>query len=249
MKRLLEGSVPPRAAALLRSAASDVPPGAAEEKARLVSVVAGGGAALEPRSRLTHGKWLGALALVVAVSAGVVGSGYLESSSSPVAATAAEDPIEPKAVPTADSMGQAAPTNAPSPAAPKSIGVMDLPSAAVALPPPRVRSPAAASAESIAAATARASDAPSLEDELAAVDQARAAFVGRDPALALARVESYRRRFPVGRFMDEADALEIQALVSLARSDEARVKAARFLAEHPESPYAQRVRSAVNAEK
>ncbi|MBX3213286.1 MAG: hypothetical protein KF850_14720 [Labilithrix sp.] len=249
MKPLLEGSISPRAAALLRSAASDVPPGAAEEKARLVSVVAGGGAAHDAPSRVTYGKWLGALAFVVAVSAGVVGSGYLESTPSPVASTAAADPMEPKSAPATDSTAQAAPTNAPSPASPRSIGVMDLPSAAVALPPPRVRSHAAASAEPVAAATARASDAPSLEDELAAVDQARAAFVGRDPTLALARVESYRRRFPVGRFMDEADALEIQALVSLARSDEARVKAARFLAEHPDSPYAQRVRSAVNAEK
>ncbi|MBN9166777.1 MAG: hypothetical protein J0I07_37940, partial [Myxococcales bacterium] len=138
----------------------------------------------------------------------------------------------------------------PSPAAQETIDVMDLPTATAAAAPVRVRPPAAASAEPAAAARARASSGtPSLEDELAAVDQARAAFVGRNPALALARVDSYRRDFPAGRFMDEANALEIQALVALERRDEARNKAARFLAEHPDSPYAQRVRSAVGFEK
>jgi len=250
MKRLLEGSIPPRAAALLRSAAADVPPRAAEEKVRLASVVSGARAASDARSRLTSAKWLGALSLVVAASAGVVGTGYFQSPSPPAVTTATEEPIEAKSATFTESTARAAATSAPSPAAQETIDVMDLPTATAAAAPVRVRPPAAASAEPAAAARARASSGtPSLEDELAAVDQARAAFVGRNPALALARVDSYRRDFPAGRFMDEANALEIQALVALERRDEARNKAARFLAEHPDSPYAQRVRSAVGLEK
>lgn len=242
MKRLLEDSLPPRAATLLRSAAADVPPRAAAEKARLVSAVAGRRATPDAGSRVRSGRWLGALSLVVAVSAGVTGSRYFQAPSSPAVPTVTRDAIEPKSVPSTEGAAQ---ENAPSAEPPKSIDVMDLPSASAASPPPRVRMHAAAPAE-----TARASaGAPSLEDELAAVDQARAAFVGRDPVLALARVESYRQRFPAGRFMDEAAALEIQALVALERNDEARSKAARFLAERPASPYAQRVRSAVGFEK
>ena len=136
------------------------------------------------------------------------------------------------------------------PAPPKSVAVMDLPSVPAVTAPP-VKSHAPPSTDPVRAATApsAASSAPGLQDELRAVDAARAAFVEHHPALALERVESYRRRFPSGHFMDEADALEIQSLAALGRNDEARARADRFLATRPDSPYAQRVRSAVGIKK
>ena len=248
MKRLAEGSLPGRAATLLRSAATDVPPRAEEKKARLVSVVSSEVTARSARGRLASGKWLGVLSLAVVAAAGALGTGYRLSSSAPAHRPSASLEELPLASPQA-SHAESAEVAAPSPAPPKSVDVMDLPSVPVArpqlarpLPPP--------SAEHRPEATAHAgSGAASLEDELKAVDEARAAFVEYNPSLALARVESYRRRFPAAHFMDEAEALEIQALVALGRNEEARTGAERFLAARPESPYAQRVRSAAGIKK
>ncbi len=253
MKRLLDDSLPPRAAALLRSAGTDVPPRAVERKARLVSVVAATAATTAARSRLPSGKWLGILSLVAVAGAGVVGSGYSlsPSSSAPSVSVAKEATDEAdRQAPSAEGDTPNAAPSAPPPSQPAAISVTDLPSASPAISAARPKAPVVANADAPAPSTiARASDSAvaSLADELKAVDEARAAFVAHDPALALNRVESYRHRFPSGRFMDETEALEIQSLAALGRSDEARAKAARFLAQHPESPYAQRVRSVVGS--
>jgi hypothetical protein len=262
MKRLLEDSLPGRTATLLRSAASDVPPRIDEEKARLRSVVSASAARTSARSSLLSGKWLGLLSLVVATT-GLAGSGYVFSSASqaPHVSQTVEAPSTP-AAPIAQAAPLAAaamesdvPAALPSaPARPEGIAVKDLPTASnnrVALPKPHPLPSAEAPAAVAATPTSmRPSEgAPRLEDELKAVDDARAAFVDHQPSLALNRVETYRHRFPSGHFTAEIDALEIQALAALDRNDEARAKAARFIAEHPESPYAQRVRSAVSAKK
>ena len=248
MKRLLDGSLPPRAATLLRSAATDVPLRAAEEKARLASVVASEVTAPAAGGRVSSGKWMGILSLATVVAAGAIGTGYQLSTagSTPRPPSSSEaPPLDPP--PASPAQGTELATPAPAP--PKSVDVMDLPSAPALRSQP-ARALAAPSAEHLADTAARpSSGAPSLSDELAAVDAARAAFVERNPGLAVDRVESYRRRFPSGHFMDEAEALEIQALVALGRNDEARTKANRFLATRPESPYAQRVRSAIGAKK
>lgn len=262
MKRLVEGSLSPRAASLLRSAATDVPPRAAEEKARLVTAVASSMTAPGAGSPLSSGKWLGVVSLAVIVTAGALAAGYRltsagSASTLPVSTSNAETRLAP-AEPNVgdDAIAVAAPTPAP----PKSVDVMDLPSApvrasggtrALAAPSAIAASEAARpTAPSTASSTNRSSaGTPSLEDELRAVDEARAAFVDNNPTLALERVDSYRRRFPSGRFLDEAEALEIQSLVALGRSEEARLRADRFLATRPASPYAQRVRSAVGIKK
>ncbi len=257
MKRLVEGSLSPRAASLLRSAATDVPPRAAEEKARLVTAVASSMTAPGAGRPLSSGKWLGVVSLAVIVTAGALAAGYrLSTASSASTLPVSTSNPETRLAPAEPNVGDdAIAVAAPAPAPPKSVDVMDLPSAPVrasggtralaapsAITAPEAR-PTPSSADRSAAGT------PSLEDELRAVDEARAAFVDNNPTLALERVDSYRRRFPSGRFLDEAEALEIQSLVALGRSEEARLRADRFLATRPASPYAQRVRSAVGIKK
>ena len=88
-----------------------------------------------------------------------------------------------------------------------------------------------------------------LEDELAPIDAARAALGSGHPDVALAHVHGYQRTFHDGRFAEEADALEIQALAALGRRTEARTKGERFLTSHPGSPYEQRVRSSIASDE
>lgn len=108
--------------------------------------------------------------------------------------------------------------------------------------------PASAPAPEMVPAPAQTSARATPGDELKAVDDARAAFVDGRHDLTLGRIASYRQTFPSGRFVAEIDALEVQALAALGRRAEARAKAARYLAEHPRSPYAQRVRAAAALE-
>jgi hypothetical protein len=83
-----------------------------------------------------------------------------------------------------------------------------------------------------------------LEDELQNIYAAQAALTANRPAVTLDLVARYRSSFRAPRFSDEADALEVQALMALGRRDEATTKAERFIVTYPDSPYGQRVRSA-----
>ncbi|AKU94849.1 hypothetical protein AKJ09_01513 [Labilithrix luteola] len=237
MKRLVEGSVSPRAAALLRAAASEAPTRSAEAKARILSTVAA-----TPRQAprgFRAGKWSGMLLMVVG-AIGILGGVHAFAPSSPGASEKSVPAIAANAPAAAVEMANGPTVVAEAPMA--SIDVTALPSAPSVAAAPRIerRLQGAASA-----APGAQQGTPTLEDELRAVDVTRASFVERQPALTLERVQAYRRRFPKGNFQDEIDALEIQALAALGRTDEAQSKATRFLAERPASPYAQRVRSAV----
>ena len=85
----------------------------------------------------------------------------------------------------------------------------------------------------------------SIDAELAAIEAARGVLASGHASDALARVHDYRTTFATPHFSDEADVIEVQALAALGRGDEARTKAQRFLAAHPRSPYAQRIRAVV----
>jgi len=63
-----------------------------------------------------------------------------------------------------------------------------------------------------------------------------------DPQAALAVAESHRRSYAAGRLAQEREVIAIQALAKLKRFGAARARAALFLTEHPESPYANDVR-------
>jgi hypothetical protein len=115
-----------------------------------------------------------------------------------------------------------------------SVRVDELPTAA---PPAEVARPSSA-------ASVAKHEAPKLEDELAVIDAARGALAGGRPAVTLSHLHRYRSEFRAPHFVDEADALEVQALAALGRTDEAQTKAKTFLEAHPSSPYTQRVRSA-----
>ena len=62
-----------------------------------------------------------------------------------------------------------------------------------------------------------------------------------DPQKALSLMEQHRATFPSGRLTQERDVIIIQALAKLGRLDAAQAMAKRFLAEHPDSPYAKDV--------
>lgn len=64
-----------------------------------------------------------------------------------------------------------------------------------------------------------------------------------DPRGALATLDAHDRVFPHGVLVEEAEALRVSALASAGDVAGATAAGARFLAAHPESPYAQRVRT------
>jgi Outer membrane lipoprotein len=88
-----------------------------------------------------------------------------------------------------------------------------------------------------------------LADEVAALQVARTALAAHDPGGAIVALDRYKSRFPAGKLGPEATVLRIDALNQ--RGDHAAASALgdRFLATHPHSPYADRVRSILSAPK
>jgi hypothetical protein len=68
-----------------------------------------------------------------------------------------------------------------------------------------------------------------------------------DPAAALAAADEGNQRFPDGLFGQEREAIAIGALVRLGRDAEAQARGARFLAAHPTSPFAERIRNDISS--
>ena len=94
-----------------------------------------------------------------------------------------------------------------------------------------------------AGAQARPSD--SLAAERALLDPARTALGRGDGASALDAVHKHEARFANGKLAEEREAIAVQALVVLHRSDEARVRAARFQQRYPGSVLAPSVAAAL----
>lgn len=222
---------------LLRSASADVPPDADVQQRR----IRGNGAGVLGSSMVRKVSWWSARNVAwvgLAVTLFTIGSLGLRSAPSPVAREIAVAPV---LVATSQATAEAVTEKAPQAAAPEampSLRVDDLPAAHTPSAKPTVAARPTAPVVSPAPAT----DA----DEIAIIDAARGALA-KAPATALSHVARYRSLFRSPRFSDEADAVEVQALAALGRRDEASSKAAAFLAAHPNSPYSQRVRSAVSA--
>lgn len=83
---------------------------------------------------------------------------------------------------------------------------------------------------------------PTLAEEIAAIDRARASLPA-DPKAALAGAEAYEHRFPSGAFLEEAEVLRVEALVASRNERDAIRVATRFLATHPTSVHVARVRA------
>jgi hypothetical protein len=84
---------------------------------------------------------------------------------------------------------------------------------------------------------------PALGEQVSAIDRARRALGDGNAAGALRELDDYESRFPRGALGEEAEALRVEALLAEGdRAAAARV-GARFLAAHPASPHAARVRA------
>jgi hypothetical protein len=80
-----------------------------------------------------------------------------------------------------------------------------------------------------------------LRDEIALMDQARAALRQGSPARTLAAVEQYRSSFAHGTFDQEALVLRIEALEAIGNRSRAAAEADVFLARNPNSPHRDRL--------
>jgi hypothetical protein len=115
-----------------------------------------------------------------------------------------------------------------------------------------------AGAESQAAATEAAPELPlpgavgspgadSVDREVALLDNARARESAADPAGALRVLDDYRRAFPAGALVEEAEVLRIEALRARGDASQTAQRASAFLARWPQSVHAPAVRAALAA--
>ncbi|MDB4982104.1 MAG: hypothetical protein JWM82_2856 [Myxococcales bacterium] len=225
MKRLFDGPLSADAARILRSAESDAPSAAEEKQARIIGAYGSMPSPVAPSPVAPHAGALDALfrgRKWAALAATIVVAGFFVSSRSTTETAAPRPSI------TTNTAPPVAPL--PPPAAEQSVRVEDLPAAP----------------EIVASAAARRAPPPiGVEDELVAIDTARAALAAGRSTETLARIAEWRTKFPRPRYAEEADALEVQALSATGRRDEARAKAALFFASHPSSPYDKRIRTAI----
>lgn len=121
--------------------------------------------------------------------------------------------------------------------------------AAPALPPHSRATPQPPRAP-VQASTSASSPSPVVHEPPPAVSQlsesqvlaAAQTALPSNPARALELTAEHRRRFPTGALSQERQVLEIDALYRLGRRAEADQRAQRFIASHPGSSYARRVR-------
>ncbi|MEP7050754.1 MAG: hypothetical protein ABJB12_10390 [Pseudomonadota bacterium] len=106
-----------------------------------------------------------------------------------------------------------------------------------------VASAAARSAEPVAATPRDKSVSSPLTRELALLEQARRALALHAPPSALQALNDYRAQFPEGSLQAEAAALRVEAVGQAGDRASAQRLARAFLASHPTSPLAARVRA------
>ena len=174
---------------------------------------------------------LGALVLGSAIMSAVIVRSSREAA--PVPSAPAEREV-PKAAATATAAAET-----------RSVSLSELPEA----PNAEVRSPAvpAPSARAQASAAPRTETPSSLAEEIASFDGARAALEAGEVDRTLSLVDTYERRFPTGTFVQEAEVLRVKALAATGDRAGARRASERFLAAHPTSPHAPRIRAILDS--
>jgi len=95
----------------------------------------------------------------------------------------------------------------------------------------------------------RAPSNSSLAEQVQSLDRARVALSSGDSSAALAELARYRAAWPNGVFLTEASVLEIEALAVRGDRKLARERAADFVAAHPDSPQADRLRALTPSKK
>jgi hypothetical protein len=131
----------------------------------------------------------------------------------------------------------------PAPAAPAPAEVAPaVPSAPSAAAPELAPAPAPAPHRRRRVAPAPAAD---LRAEIALLDAVRGAVAEGADQRALALLRRYEAHFPDGTFRPESTALRIEVLAHLGQTQQAQTLGAEFLASHPDSPLAARVRRAL----
>jgi len=110
----------------------------------------------------------------------------------------------------------------------------------------RVSHSAAAPAAAASAASAPAqAGGSSLAEQVQSLDRARVALGSGNSAAALREISHYRATWPSGVFLTEASVLEIEALAARGERSLAATRAADFVAAHPDSPQADRLRALI----
>jgi hypothetical protein len=84
-----------------------------------------------------------------------------------------------------------------------------------------------------------------LGEQVSALDSAHRALAAGDAASAIRQLDEYEARFPEGALVDEAEVLRVEALVATGDRAAAERAGQRFLAAHPNSPHATRVRALI----
>jgi TolA-binding protein len=82
-----------------------------------------------------------------------------------------------------------------------------------------------------------------LDAEIALLDAARDAVAAHDPNRALRLLDEHGVRFPKGQLSQEATYVRVKALLERGSRAEAELTSQRFLAAHPDSPHAKRIRA------
>jgi hypothetical protein len=82
-----------------------------------------------------------------------------------------------------------------------------------------------------------------LHTQLQTLEEARRALAAGDPARSLSILDTYAATFPRASMAPEATVIRIEALVRAGDRPAAQRVGEAFLATHPQSPYAQHVRS------
>lgn len=125
--------------------------------------------------------------------------------------------------------------------------------AALAAPrgPTSSKSHSASSRRPLSASSAVAAGATgsSLAEQVQSLDRARVALGSGDPSAALREISFYRGAWPKGVFLTEASVLEIEALAARGERTLAGMRARAFVAAHPDSPQADRLRALIPAEQ
>jgi hypothetical protein len=199
---------------VVRSAALDVPSSEAFSKT-LVALGLDGPSPPLPSAPRRLGRWL-----AVGIAGIALLGGWMFRA--PKVATERVAPAQTTVVAVAPAASEPA-SLVPSPAPVETI-----------LPPP---------AASPVAADKRREAADDLGAQLAIIDAARGLLAQGTARDALARLHEYDVRYPGGALALEATALRVEALLRAGDRTKGQALGERFVARHPNSPYAARIRS------